>query len=304
MNVAFGPVPSRRLGKSLGVNNLPSKFCTYSCLYCQIGVTVNKTVERRAFYDPKDVFECVKGRVEIVKDLDYVTFVPNGEPTLDVNLGREVEMLKSLGYPIAIITNSSLIWRRDVKEDLTNFDLVSLKIDAVSEDFWRFINKPHESLKLDSILNGILEFVDSFEGKIVTETMLIDVDYGDELEKIAEFLKELKPDKAYISIPTRPTAFKVKPASADVINKAYQLFSKHVKAELLVDFEGSDFGVSDLERDLLGIMRVHPIREDALKEILKRHNADFSVVEKLVKEGKVVEVEYLGKKFYLLNVPT
>ena len=134
--------------------------------------------------------------------------MPDGEPTLDVNLGREISLLKHVGIPIAVITNASLLWREEVKEDLLVADFVSLKIDAVSIDLWRRINRPHKDLKLDTILDGVKQFAKSFEGILVSETMLIDsVNYEDELERIANFLEGLvKLDKAYIAIPTRPPA--------------------------------------------------------------------------------------------------
>jgi len=159
--IAFGPVPSRRLGRSLGINNIPPKVCTYSCVYCQLGRTIKMQVERRAFYEPEDILRDVQDKVEKAREagesVDYLTFVPDGEPTLDINLGREIELLRPLGIKIAVITNSSLIWREDVREALMKADWVSLKMDSVREEVWRRINRPHGSLQLTSILDGALE---------------------------------------------------------------------------------------------------------------------------------------------------
>jgi len=135
--IVFGPVPSRRLGRSLGLNNIPPKHCSYSCVYCQLGTTYNLIIERRQFYDPQNIFDEVKEKVIRLKEtqekVDFITFVPDGEPTLDVNLSKEIRMLKFLGIPIALITNSSLLFLESVRQDLCEADLVSLKIDAVSE---------------------------------------------------------------------------------------------------------------------------------------------------------------------------
>jgi len=124
--IAFGPVPSRRLGRSLGVNNIPPKVCTYSCVYCQVGRTIRMQVERRVFYGPEEILQAARDKVERAREsgepIDYLTFVPDGEPTLDVNLGREIELLRSLGIKIAVITNASLIWREDVREALMKAD--------------------------------------------------------------------------------------------------------------------------------------------------------------------------------------
>ncbi|NJF24462.1 radical SAM protein [Thermococcus sp. Bubb.Bath] len=307
--IAFGPVPSRRLGKSLGVNNIPDKVCTYACVYCQIGKTLKMEIERRPFYEPGQIFREVEEKVQEARErnerMDYITFVPDGEPTLDINLGKEIDLLRELGIKLAALTNASLIWREDVREDLLKLDFVSLKVDAVSEPLWRRIDRPHKSLSLEKILKGMLEFRKEFKGKVVTETMLIDgIDYGDEFGKIAEFLRELKPDKAYIAVPTRPPAESwVKPAKEELINHAYQVFSEvlgeeHV--EYLIGYEGNAFAFTgNVEEDLLSITSVHPMREDAVKEFLKKANADWSVVEKLLKEGELIELEYNGKKFYM-----
>ncbi|ACS33070.1 radical SAM protein [Thermococcus gammatolerans] len=307
--IAFGPVPSRRLGKSLGVNNIPDKVCSYACVYCQIGRTLRMEIERRPFYDPALILEEVGEKVEEARErgerIDYITFVPDGEPTLDSNLGLEVELLRDLGVPLAILTNSSLIWREDVRNDLLAFDFVSLKLDAVSEPLWRKVDRPHKALKLDAILEGMLEFRESFDGRLVTETMLIDgVNYEGELERIAEFLSRLDPDVAYIAVPTRPPAEPwVRPAREETINMAFQLFAEALgedRVEYLIGYEGNAFAFTgNVEDDILSITSVHPMREDALRELLRKANADWDVVEKLLDEGKLIELEYNGRRFYM-----
>ncbi|CAD5243710.1 radical SAM protein [Thermococcus camini] len=310
--IAFGPVPSRRLGRSLGINNIPDKVCSYACLYCQIGRTLKMEVERRAFYEPELIFEEVSKKVEEAEAagerIDYITFVPDGEPTLDVNLSREVEMLKTLGIPLAILTNSSLIWREDVRVDLFEFDFVSLKLDAVSEPLWRRIDRPHKSLSLEKILDGMLAFAEGFGGRLITETMLVNVDYGGELEKIADFLGELKPEKAYIAVPTRPPAEPwVEPPSEETIHLAYQLFSERLggRVEYLIGYEGNAFAsTGNVEEDLLSITAVHPMREEAVRELLRKAGADWDVVERLLRDGKLIELEYRGRRFYMRALPS
>ena len=148
---SFGPVPSRRLGKSLGINNIPAKVCTYSCVYCQVGRTTAMPLDRRLFYPPEEIFRDVQGRLAKAKEasetVDYLTFVPDGEPTLDINLGKAIMLLKSLDVPVGVITNGSLLWRDDVREALGKADWVSLKIDAVQEGIWRQINRPHKDIE-------------------------------------------------------------------------------------------------------------------------------------------------------------
>ena len=310
LTIAFGPVPSRRLGKSLGVNNIPPKTCTYSCVYCQLGRTSVHIVERRTYYKPEDILKDVERKVyeAIIRNekIDYITFVPDGEPTLDVNIGKEISLLKRARIPIAVITNASLLWQEKVREDLMNADLVSLKVDAVSENLWTAINRPHRSLRLNAILEGIRKFADTFNGTIISETMLIEaVKYNSEFLRIAEFLGSLNGlDKAYIAIPTRPPTEKwVRPAKEETLNSAFQIFSKKLgsrKVELLIGYEGNAFAFTgNVKEDLLSITSVHPMREEAVTDFLRRAGAETHVLEDLLKNGELVEIEYEGRKYYM-----
>jgi wyosine [tRNA(Phe)-imidazoG37] synthetase (radical SAM superfamily) len=177
MSIIFGPIPSRRLGRSLGVNNIPPKVCSYSCVYCQVGATDSMTIKRKVFFSPDEIYNEVSEKIRQIEKagekIDYITFVPDGEPTLDINLGNIIERLKSFGIRIAVITNSSLIWEKEVRNDLMKADWVSVKIDSVYDNIWRKINKPHGLLELQKIISGIKEFAFSFKGLLVTETMLV-----------------------------------------------------------------------------------------------------------------------------------
>ncbi len=306
--IAFGPVPSRRLGRSLGINNIPSKVCSYSCIYCQLGRTIKMQVERRAFYEPEKVVCTVRDKVaktrEVREPIDYLAFVPDGEPTLDINLGREIDQAKSLSLPIAVISNASLIWRQDVREDLMGADWVSLKVDAIDEQIWRRVDRPHGSLDLASILDGALEFAKVYKGHLVTETMLVaGVNDGEaHLTEIADLIASLQPSTAYLAIATRPPAEEwVCAPDEAALNRAHQILSQKVeRVEYLIGYEGDAFAFTgDVEEDLLSITAVHPMREDAVRAFLARAGADWIVVDRLVAQGQLVAPEYEGYKFYL-----
>lgn len=306
--IAFGPVPSRRLGHSMGINNIPPKICTYSCVYCQVGRTLNMQSERKAFYKPEEIAQAVKKKVREAKEkgelIDYLTFVPDGEPTLDINLGIEIEHLKKLGIKTAVITNSSLIWKEDVRKDLYKADWVSLKIDAVTPEIWHKINRPHRYLNLDKILEGIPEFAYSFKGELTTETMLIQGFNNNlkEIEKISDFIAKVKPNKSYIAIPTRPPAERyVEFPTEQVINMAYQVFKeKSIPTEYLIGYEGDAFAFTgNVENDLLSITSVHPMREDGVSKFLDKAKANWSHIERLIHENKLIEVKYKNEKFYI-----
>ncbi len=309
--IAFGPVPSRRLGASLGVNNIPPKVCSYSCVYCQIGPTPLVEIERREFYPPERVAAEVRDLLAKLRatgqPVDCLSFVPDGEPTLDINLGREIALLKPLGIKIAVLTNGSLIGRADVRADLMEADLVSLKIAAVSRAVWQRIHQPHCDLDLDRIHEGMQVFAASYRGRLVTETVLIrDVnDDEQELGRVAAFVKELKPAIAYLGVVTRPPAETwVQPPDSGRINAAYQIFAAAgVTTELMGLAGGGSFGFSgDVEKDILNTAAVHPMSEEQVRDLLTRAGADWSLVERLKEEGRVVELDYHGSRFYLKSL--
>ena len=306
-DITFGPVPSRRLGQSLGINNIPPKTCSYSCTYCQLGVTRSFRVKRGAFYDAAGIVERVRRRVEMAtaggERIDYLTVVPDGEPTLDQYLGWELWQLSGLGLRTAVITNGSLLWRSDVREDLLAADLVSVKVDAVRRDVWRAINVPHKTLRLDEVLHGIRTFAEEYGGRLITETMLVDGvnDQLDNLEPTAQFVASIAPDCAYLSVPTRPPAKAgVRPASPQSLTTAYGLFKAQMDAvEYLVGYEGNAFASSgEPQADLLSITAVHPMKEEAVEKLLSRSNAEWTVVEELLAKGVLAATEYRGEKFY------
>jgi wyosine [tRNA(Phe)-imidazoG37] synthetase (radical SAM superfamily) len=310
--LAFGPVPSRRLGQSVGINNIPPKYCTYSCVYCQLGRTPNIQIKRQLFYKPQEILEAVKNKIKRAKKkkeaIDYLTFIPDGEPTLDSNLGKEIDMLQSFDINIAVITNGSLLWKKDIQEDLSNADCVSIKIDTITRENWNKINRPHRLLPISKVLSGITEFSRNFHGKLITETMLIKNinDNTQELEMVADFIERLVPEKSYISIPTRPPAEKWVTSAAEFdINMAYQVLRERgIDAEFLTGYEGNAFAFTgNVEGDLLSITSVHPMREEGVTNFLSKAKAGWDIIEKLIKKDKLIEVKYKGYKFYLRKLP-
>ena len=311
MSIVFGPIPSRRLGRSLGINNIPPKICSYSCVYCQIGATDSMSISRKEFYSPNEIVKEVSEKVRQVQSngekIDYLTFVPDGEPTLDINLGKEIDLLKPLGIKVAVITNSSLLWDEDVRRELMNADWVSVKIDTVDEKIWQKVDRPNGKLELPQIIEGIKKFTASFKGKMVTETMLVKGinDNIDSLQKTAKLIKEINPDTAYILVPTRPPAENyVEPPSEENLNIAYQVYSALLKnVELLISNEGTDFSYSsDVEKELVSILSVHPMRKDAVEMFLTRANTDWNLIKNLINKNVIKEIQYTGETFFVKNI--
>ncbi len=309
-NLIFGPVPSRRLGRSLGVNNIPPKICSYGCVYCQIGVSIKIQSRREEFYDPDDIVEEAAKALKKLSDknekIDYISIVPDGEPTLDVNLGILIQKLKMFGLPIAVITNGSLLWDPQVRDELAQADLVSVKVDAITPQVWKRLDKPYKELDLEKILNGILTFAAEYQSILYSETMLVKDknDTPEEIEKIAQYVGEVNPHVAYIGVPTRPPAEDVEPADTNAVNYAYQAFSKYVQnVELLTGTDPGEFAASKNPLDeILAITSVHPMSFDALDRFLVKYNIPWIKVQELIDKGELIETDFHGKKFYLRQI--
>lgn len=306
--IAFGPIPSRRLGRSLGVNNIPAKVCSYACRYCQVGPTTELRVEPRAFLDPERIRDGVAEHLRRIRadgqDADFLTFVPDGEPTLDSRLGESIDALRGLGIPIAVITNSALLWREDVRVRLSRADLVSVKVDSVSEGLWRRVNGPHRDLDLDVILEGIREFAAGYGGALISETMLV-AGINDSLESLtatAAFLAGITPRTAYLAVPIRPPAVAGTqiPDEARLVRAHEVYVARLPSVELLIGHEVGDFAhTGDAREDLLAITAVHPMREAAVHRLLSDDDAGWDVVEALLAEDSLRAVEHAGVRFFL-----
>jgi wyosine [tRNA(Phe)-imidazoG37] synthetase (radical SAM superfamily) len=308
MDITFGPVPSRRLGRSLGINNIPAKHCSYSCRYCQVGPTRHPEIVRREFHPPEAVREDVARRVAALRAqgeaVDYLTFVPDGEPTLDIHLGATIDALRPLGLPIAVISNASLAWRPDVRAELAKADWVSFKVDSVDPAVWRALNRPHPDLELAAILDGIRRFAADFRGTLASETMLVAGVNDDEaaVAAIADFLAGAGIRLAYLAIPHRPPADSaVTIPDEAVVTRAWQILQSKVdKVELLTEYEGDVFSPpGDPASEILAIAAVHPLRQSAVSALLARAGADASVVEALLASGALRRVEHGGETFYI-----
>lgn len=310
-HLTFGPVPSRRLGQSLGINNVTTKSCSYTCVYCQVGETTEKFIEPRSFFSPEEIYDAVVERLRQTKQagqrVDYLTFVPDGEPTLDDSLGESIRALHSLDIPIAVITNSTLLSRTDVRAALAVADLVSVKVDSVDEAIWRRINLPHRDLQLSSILQGIRRFAAEYTGSLITDTMLIAGlnDSSKALANTADFIASLAPEVAYLAVPTRPTTVKgVHGVDEAGLLRAHQIYASRLTAvELLTGHEiGKFYHSGNARDDLLAITAVHPMREDDVRQLLANDNAEWGLIESLLSDGELKMLEYDGCNFYLRPV--
>jgi wyosine [tRNA(Phe)-imidazoG37] synthetase (radical SAM superfamily) len=259
------------------------------------------------FFTPEQILGEVRSHLDKLSPgdrPDYLTFVSNGEPTLDINLGRSIGMLRRLDIPIAVITNSSMLSDPEVRSELSMADWVSLKVDAAEAKTWQEVNRPAEGLAFDTLLEGVIIFAGEYKGKLRTETLLCKGmnDGKENLKGVASIITAMKAGKAYISLPIRPPAEKgVMAPGVDTVNMAWQIFREAgIDTELLTGFEGVDTGFTgNIYEDILNITAVHPLREDSLRELLAKNGADFSIVESLLSQRLIKRIFYEGHKFYL-----
>lgn len=306
----FGPVFSRRLGYSLGINHLPDKRCTYSCVYCQIGRTTHLTISREAFSHPEEIVRMVEERLTTLEREslcpDTITLVPNGEPTLDKNIERILDGLGSFGIPRAVISNASLLWMDEVRKEISSADVVSVKIDSLNQKDWKRINRPHGRLEFNQVIEGIREFSKTFRGEIITETMLIGGvnDKPEDAERLAAFLTEISPGRVFIASPLRPPAeveFSISDEVTAVdflrILKAAGLDATYL--DNLPKAKNADEKVS-LD-DLVDIIKVHPLQQDELLKILSENHIPLSKFDEKIEDGIIILKDSAGQTFYLYN---
>ncbi len=240
--------------------------------------------------------------------LDWVTFVPDGEPTLDVHLGEEIRAIRPHGMPVAVITNGSLLHREDVRAEVGEANWVSVKVDAVEPRAFRRVNRPHPSLDAGTVLRGIEAFAREYRGTLVTETMLVrDLnDSPGEAARTADFLARVRPAVAYLAVPTRPPAEAgVEPPPEDRVLAAFAAFRERgLRVELLVGWEGDEVAATgDPRRDILAVTAVHPLRDDAARALLAKAGAEARLLEEMAAAGEILPVDYRGHRFWVRRFP-
>jgi len=218
----YGPVPSWRLGASLGIDPISEKekICTFDCVYCQLGKTIKFTDERRIYVPVDKIIDEISSLPPV--KIDYITFSGRGEPTLTENLGKMIKAIKALRKEkIAVLTNSSLMFREDVKKDLLLGDFVIAKLDAYSQRSLEAINKPVNGITFDMILEGIKQFRSEYKGKFALQIMFIDENKNNARE-LAHLAREIEPDEVQVNTPLRPCG--VKPLSKEEVSQIKEYF--------------------------------------------------------------------------------
>jgi wyosine [tRNA(Phe)-imidazoG37] synthetase (radical SAM superfamily) len=276
MKYVYGPVPSRRLGQSLGIDTIPLKTCNWNCVYCQLGRTQPMTNERKEYVPSEEVLAQVREALSAHKpdEIDWVTFVGSGEPTLHSRIGWLIRQVKRMtNLPVAVITNGSLLYRPEVRQELAAADAVMPTLDAGEEKLYRLINRPHPDITYARLLDGLIAFRKEYSGKLWVEVMLVRGlnDLPQAVWNIAKALQQVKPDTIHINLPTRPPAETwVQPPHEESLLQARAILG-HV-AEVIHPAEGSfDLsGYEDIVEAVIAIITRHPMRQEELERTLDR----------------------------------
>ena len=302
----YGPVPSRRLGQSLGVDPIPHKTCNYNCIYCQLGRTRPVTNERRDFFPRGAILAQVEQALGSHEpgEIDYVTFVGQGEPTLNASLGWLIRRVKAMtDIPVAVITNGALLLRDTVRQELAAADVVIPTLDAADEKTFRHVNRPWPKLRIDDVIEGMVTFREMYEGQIWMEVMLVKGVNDDEetLLRLRDALSRIRPDRIDINVPVRPPAEPwVEIPEPEALMHAVAILGE--AAEVVGPYEG-EFDLSGFDgpvEAVLALVRRHPIRQQRLVETLSRvaPGETEAVLQRLRESDQAQQRTYRGETFW------
>lgn len=306
MKHVFGPVPSRRLGRSLGIDPIPLKTCNWNCVYCQLGRTSPLAKERRDYFPPEEIVADVKAAIEShgPGQIDWLTFVGSGEPTLHASLGSMLRKLKTCTeIPIAVITNGSLLYLPEVRQELLPADAVMPTLDAGSERLYQRIDRPVPELTFDRLVEGLIEFRREFTGKLWVEVMLIKgLNESDaDLQDLADIIRRVQPDDVHINTPVRPpTESSVKVPDDEVLARAQEILGDVARVVSETDAQ-IDLSESDNLADaVLEIVKRHPMSEDGLVRAISSRSAHevAEALTQLTSSGRARVTTRNGERFY------
>lgn len=290
MSHLFGPVPSRRLGRSLGIDLVPFKTCTYDCIYCQLGRTTNKTMERREWIPLDEILAELKAKLHCRPD--YITLSGSGEPTLYSRMGELIERVQSMtDTPVAVLTNGSLLWQEEVRTQMMAADLVIPSLDAGNATMFSAVNRPHETIDFERLIDGLIEFRRLFMGKCWLEVFLLAGYTGNESEvrDIAKRVELIGPERIQMNTVARPPAeaFALPVSKERLLEYASMLTPR---GEVVTDFrkvhDQEEFGAT--RKEIIDLLRRRPCSMEDLANGLGLHrNEAAKYVEELKTHGLI-----------------
>lgn len=306
MSYVFGPVPSRRLGKSLGIDPVPLKTCNWNCVYCQLGRTRPLTNQRREYIPCQDLLAEIG---QVLSDhqpgeIDWVTFVGSGEPTLHSSLGWLIRRVKQIcSLPVAVITNGSTLYLPEIRLALSDADAVLPSLDAGNPRLYRKVNRPWPELTFNRLLEGLIAFRQEYTGKLWLEMMLVQGlnDTEEALTEIASAICRIQPDRLHINLPVRPPAeaWVCLPGESS-LQRAQAILGTIADIVLPALSQPVTCYPADLESTILGIITRHPMQETELCSMVGRWTPVdvHEALDALRTSQKVCLIERYGKQFW------
>jgi len=302
----YGPVPSRRLGYSLGIDIIPFKTCTFDCIYCQLGPTTKKTIKRKKYFSSREILSAIKKKLASGQRIDYITFSGSGEPTLNSSIGKLIREIKTITtVPVAVLTNSSLLSRKSVRKDLLAADVVVPSLDAATQNAFAKTNRPCSSLKLEEIMEGLEKFRQEFKGSIWLEIMLIKGvnDSPLHIRELKDAIAKINPEKIHLNTVVRPPTEKfARPLSQRELEKIKKFFGKN--AEIIAEFDkkAQKLSSENLEQAILSIIQRRPVTLSDISASLGAHkNEVIKYLNFLLEECKIQCTSHKGLKYYELR---
>jgi wyosine [tRNA(Phe)-imidazoG37] synthetase (radical SAM superfamily) len=299
----YGPVPSRRLGFSLGIDILPFKTCTLDCIYCQLGPTPQKTVQRKELFAADRVLAQIERALSSGQRIDYITFSGSGEPTLNTNLGTLIREIKKIAdIPVAVLTNSTLLTDADVRTELCAADLVVPSLDAATQDVFIEVNRPHASLKIEDIIAGLEKFRKEYKGQIWLEVMLVKGinDTPEHIKKLKAALQKIGPDRIQLNTVIRPPAeAHAKALSLEELEMIKEKLGNN--CEIIADFQQLDQfpQQKNLEQNILSLIHRRPVTLPDISASLGKHRDEvLKYLNILTGKDKIRSVIHKGKTYY------
>jgi wyosine [tRNA(Phe)-imidazoG37] synthetase (radical SAM superfamily) len=309
MKYVFGPVSSKRLGQSLGVDLLPPKSCTWNCLYCQLGKTRKFVTERQEFFPREEILDEIRQALRVNTSLDWITFVGSGETMLYKGIGWLVGEVKKLtSIPVAVITNGSLFYLPEVREELLQADAVLPSLNAGSEALHELIDCPAAGLSFSQHVEGLVAFRKEYKGRLWIEVMLLGgINDSDEaLRDLAAVLKEISPDMVHLVLPTRPAPEQeIRLPSDERIERAIAILSE--VATVVHPLKGNmDLrSAPDLLEAVTAIVSRHPVQQRELQKAIadcfpgESEKAD-AFMQEMLETGRFRLVEHGGEPFWVM----
>jgi wyosine [tRNA(Phe)-imidazoG37] synthetase (radical SAM superfamily) len=300
----FGPVPSRRLGRSLGVDLVPFKACTFDCIYCDLGRTTHKTISRESYVKPEEIRRELELTLpNLSKKPDYITLSGSGEPSLNQHIGDIIHDVKDLSsIPLAVLTNSSLLSLKEVRAALLGVDVVIPSLDAVNDVTFQCVNRPHPSLRIDEIISSLIQFRRQYRGQIWLEILFCrGVNDGkEEIEKLKEVIERIEPDRVQLNTPVRPPAEDFAfPLTLTQLEEIREIMGE--KAEIIPEFSaplGEELN-SVKDTEILNLIKRRPCTtEDISKALGLRVNEVVKHLDHLTKVGTIRYRMYEHRCYY------